>query len=179
MNRILLRRARPDDAEVFARFTADEVVFAQVLQLPFPDAAIWRTRLEKTSEPGRPDIHLVGELDGKVVGSANLYTPTENLRRRHALGLGICVGLEGQGQGVGCALMKALLDYADRWAGVLRIELTVWVDNERAIALYRRFGFEIEGRLRAFALRGGDLVDAFTMARLHPHPPVPVQLSAP
>ena len=46
-------------------------------------------------------------------------------------------------------------DYADRWAGVLRLELTVFVDNTPAIALYRKFGFEIEGTNRAFALRDG------------------------
>ena len=67
--------------------------------------------------------------------------------------------------------MQALCDYADRWMGVLRIELTVYVDNAAAIALYRKFGFEIEGRYRGYALRDGALVDAFAMARLHPDPP--------
>jgi putative acetyltransferase len=55
--------------------------------------------------------------------------------------------------------------------GVLRIELTVYDDNARAIALYRKFGFEIEGRHRGYALRDGRYVDALTMARLHPAPP--------
>ncbi|MEO8525784.1 MAG: GNAT family N-acetyltransferase, partial [Caldimonas sp.] len=69
------------------------------------------------------------------------------------------------------ALMQAMCDYADRWMGVLRIELTVYIDNERAIALYRKFGFEIEGRCRGYAMRDGQYVDAFSMARIHPAPP--------
>jgi L-phenylalanine/L-methionine N-acetyltransferase len=74
-------------------------------------------------------------------------------------------------QGVGNALMLALLDYADRWALLLRIELTVYADNARAIALYRRHGFAVEGTHRAYALRDGAFVDALAMARLHPQPP--------
>ena len=76
-----------------------------------------------------------------------------------------------QRRGVGSALMAAMCDYADRWAGALRLELTVFVDNEPAIALYRKFGFEIEGTHRAYAMRDGRYVDAYAMARLHPSPP--------
>jgi putative acetyltransferase len=70
------------------------------------------------------------------------------------------------GRGAGSALMAALLDVADRWLGLRRIELTVYADNSRAIALYERFGFEREGLHKAFALRDGVFVDALAMARL-------------
>jgi putative acetyltransferase len=85
--------------------------------------------------------------------------------------LGVSVGKSAQGQGVGTALMAALCEYADRWLGTLRIELTVYTDNEAAVKLYRKFGFEIEGTLRGYAMRDGEYVDAYTMARLHPNPP--------
>ncbi|HEY8710230.1 MAG TPA: GNAT family N-acetyltransferase, partial [Burkholderiaceae bacterium] len=87
------------------------------------------------------------------------------------MGLGISVARAAQGQGVGSALMVALCDYADRWLGVLRIELTVYTDNEVALRLYRKFGFEIEGTFKGYALRDGVFVDALAMARLHPNPP--------
>jgi L-phenylalanine/L-methionine N-acetyltransferase len=176
MNTIQVRRAGPEDAPAFARMMADEDVYGQLLQLPFPDPAVWRKRLEAPSEPGRADIHLVAELDGEVVGSAGVHSAAAlNLRRRHALALGISVAKPAQGRGVGTALMEALIDYADRWAGVLRIELIVWVDNERAIRFYQKFGFEIEGRLRAYGLRDGRYDDVLAMARLHPRPPVLLQ----
>ena len=85
--------------------------------------------------------------------------------------LGISVAREAQGRGVGSALMAAMCDYADRWAGVLRLELTVYTDNAAAVALYRKFGFVVEGTHRAYAMRDGRYVDAHAMARLHPDPP--------
>jgi putative acetyltransferase len=47
-----------------------------------------------------------------------------------------------------------------------RVQLTVFGDNGPAIKLYRRFGFEIEGRHRDFIRRGEGFVDGYTMARL-------------
>jgi putative acetyltransferase len=167
---ITLRRATPADADAFARIMGDPAVLANLMQLPYTSAEIWRARLAENDAPGRTDLSLVAERDGLVVGSAGLH-PAPQLRRRHAAMLGISVASTAQGQGVGSALMQALCDYADGWAQLLRLELTVFVDNARAIALYRRFGFEHEGTLRGYALRDGVYVDVHTMARLHPNPP--------
>jgi putative acetyltransferase len=64
--------------------------------------------------------------------------------------------------------MQALLEHADRWANLLRVELTVFADNARAIALYRRFGFQEEGRMHGYAWRDGAYADCLSMARLQP-----------
>lgn len=166
MTDLTIRRAAPDDAPAVARYMADEAVFGELLQLPYPDEARWRKRLESSSTPGAVDLHLVAVRDAQVVGAAGLFVPTPAVRRRHAASLGISVARDAQGQGVGSALMAALIDYADRWAGLTRLELTVWADNRVAQALHRKFGFEEEGRLRGYGLRAGAYVDALTMARL-------------
>jgi len=70
------------------------------------------------------------------------------------------------GKGVGTAMMRAVIDLADKWLNLARIELTVFTDNQSAIALYRKFGFEIEGTHRKYAFRDGDFVDAYAMARI-------------
>ena len=64
------------------------------------------------------------------------------------------------GRGVGSALLAAAVDLADNWIGSSRLELTADTDNAAALALYRKFGFEIEGTARRYALRNGELVDA-------------------
>ncbi len=167
----IVRRATPDDAAAFARIMGDPLVFPGTLQLPYTSEGLWRTRLADSTDPTKTDLSLAAELDGTVVGTAGLHLASPALRRRHAMLLGITVAGEAQGRGVGTALMQAMCDFADRWAGALRVELTVWADNARAIALYERFGFVIEGRLRGYALRDGAYVDAYTMARIHPNPP--------
>jgi putative acetyltransferase len=164
------RRAAPADAEGLARLLGLPEVLRNTLQLPLPSADAWRKRLEaQIAEPQH--FHVIAANAGDVIGSAGLYPVTGSLRTRHAAGLGIGVDPAWWGRGLGTELMRRLLDWADNWAGIVRVELGVYADNERAIALYRRFGFEHEGRQRAWALREGEYVDSLMMARLHPHPP--------
>ena len=69
--------------------------------------------------------------------------------------------------------MEAVLEIADNWMNLRRIELTVYFDNEAAQRLYRKFGFEMEGRLRDYAVRDGVFADAMSMARLRACPAYP------
>ena len=71
-----------------------------------------------------------------------------------------------QGRGVGTALMVACIDLADNWLNLTRLGLEVYTDNEPAIRLYTKFGFEIEGTLRRIAYRDGHFVDSYAMSRL-------------
>ena len=169
---ISIRRATPKDAAAYARIMGEEDVFANLLQMPYADEEAWRARLNESCAPGRTDLGLVAEIDGEIVGTAGIHPVGPAQRRRHAMILGISVSKAAQGKGVGTALMKALVDYADRWAGVFRIELTVYPDNQRAIALYGKFGFEVEGTHRAYAMRDGKYADTISMARLHPSQPL-------
>ena len=168
---ILIRRARAADAEDFCQLMAEPEVYGALLQLPMPSVEMWRKRLADSEEGKDGQLHLVAQRDGHVVGSTGLH-PALQLRRRHCAALGISVAVQAQGQGVGTALLQALCDYADNWAQLLRLELTVFSDNPRAIALYTRCGFVHEGTHRAYALRHGVYADVHAMARLHPRPPV-------
>jgi putative acetyltransferase len=169
----LIRATRPEDAADIAAYMADPAVFGDLLQLPHPTEAQWRERL--SAPRAGNDLSLVAEQGGRVVASAGLFNQRAQLRRQHASALGISVATPAQGQGIGRALMAALTDYADRWGQILRIELSVFADNTRAIALYERFGFVREGLHRCHALRDGVYVDTLSMARLHPNTPRWVQ----
>ncbi|SDH13048.1 GNAT family N-acetyltransferase [Paraburkholderia phenazinium] len=109
-------------------------------------------------------ISLCAELNGQVVGHAGIEIAPP--RRAHSAVLGISVHDDFQGRGVGTALLGALVECADLALGLRRLELTVFVDNAAAIALYRRFGFVEEGRSRGYAMRDGLLADVLHMARL-------------
>ena len=168
---IVVRRVRRDDAAALAVTMSDPQIARGLLQMPHGSEDFWRKRIDDM--PGGNaalDIMLVAERGGIVIGNAGLHGVAA-LRRRHAAGLGISVARSAQGQGVGTALMAALVDWADNWAQLLRLELTVFTDNAAAISLYRKFGFVDEGVHRAYALRDGAYADVLAMARLHPNPP--------
>lgn len=71
-----------------------------------------------------------------------------------------------QNQGIGSKLMEAMLDLAENWLNLKRIELTVYTDNAPAIHLYEKYGFAIEGTMRKYAFRDGQYVDVHAMAKI-------------
>jgi putative acetyltransferase len=159
---ITIRHAEPDDYVALNRVYTSPRVVEGTLQLPYQSAEWRRKRL---AEPAEGQYSLVAVVGGEVVGQLGLFATTRP-RRRHVGELGMGVRDDWQGKGIGSALMQAALDLADNWLNLTRVELTVYTDNAAAIALYTKFGFEIEGTHRAYAFRHGHYIDAHSMARL-------------
>lgn len=163
--KIEIRHAEPVDYKaIHAIFTQPNVVRG-TLQLPYSTAERYRDRL---AQPRDGVYSLVACVDGEVIGTLGLDTNPGRARRKHVGSLGMGVHDAWQGKGVGTALMQAALELADRWLDLRRLELEVFVDNEGAIRLYKKFGFDIEGTLRQFAFRDGQYVDVYVMGRLRP-----------
>jgi putative acetyltransferase len=102
-----------------------------------------------------------------VLGFAELVTHPHVARHRHAADLELLVVRESaQGLGIGRRLLDSVVDLADNWLQIVRLSLTVWTDNLRAISLYESFGFEIEGTMPAYVWRKGTFVDAHPMGRV-------------
>ena len=121
---------------------------------------------ELLRQPGQGRHVLVAVSPDNTVLGLVMLTVESNPRRRHTGGLGIMVRTDCQGQGIGTALLEAVLDLADNWLMLHRVELEVYADNGDAIRLYQRFGFETAGRKREAAVKAGDDVDMLVMARL-------------
>lgn len=160
-----IRRAEPDDYSAVYEIFSCPKAFAGTLQLPYPSREIWRQRL---AELGDGTYNLVAIVGDRVVGMLGLHTFPNKPRRRHVGTIGMSVHDEWQGKGIGTALMRAGVDLADNWINLRRLELEVYTDNEPAIRLYERFGFEREGTLRQHAFREGRYVDSYVMGRLRP-----------
>lgn len=158
---LIVRGIESADWEDVAEILACDSVVANTLQLPYLSRDFVRERLENLAD----DRHmLAAEVEERVIGVLGLHFGTE--RQSHAVSLGMMVHEEYQGRGVGTALMQAAIDLCERWHNVRRIALEVFPDNAAGIALYKNFGFEIEGTVRDFAFRAGEYVDSYVMARV-------------
>lgn len=164
MTGISIRAVTAADADDLAAIYAHEAVVANTAQVPLRGREFWRDFYKSRDPDG---VELVAVVGGRAVGHLGLIQ-NRAPRRRHVASFGLCVHPDHQGRGVGTALLAVMLDLADNWLNVLRVELQVAADNHRAIALYERHGFVHEGRARADNFRAGRYVDTNHMARLNP-----------
>lgn len=157
---VIVRPVREEDAEAVWRISRQEGVMETTLALP-------SDRLEQRAamfrELGRDQHWFVAIADDEVAGIAGLDVGQG--RRRHNGDIFIFVAREWQGRGIGTQLLRTLLDLADNWLLLRRVELTVFAENERAKRLYERLGFEVEGLRKMSLIAEGQLKDEYLMAR--------------
>ena len=161
MSTITIRPVRIEDVEDINAIRRQPRVMDYTLGLPSERIPTNRAFVEAL---GRDDHLMVAEVEGRVVGMAGLHVATG--KRRHVASLGISVHDDFQGRGIGRLLMGSLLDIADNYLGLVRVELEVFADNARALALYESLGFQTEGCKRQDAFRRGQYLDVLVMGRI-------------
>ena len=163
MLNLKIRSARLEDAAILA---AAERTIAETpgLLISRPSELILESFEEKILELSKVGCYVVAQKDGTVVGHA-LLDPLPLAAISHVFRLTIVVHPGFQSQGVGEALMRYLMDWATRTPQVGKIELLVRATNERAMRLYTKLGFVVEGRFRKrLRLPDGEFVDDIAMA---------------
>ncbi len=173
--KVSIRRSEPEDFRALREIFAQPSVMAGTLQMPYPSEEMWKKRL---SEVPKGMYSLVACVNGDVVGNLTLFHRADSPRRQHAGELGMGVHDRWQGKGVGGELMAAAIDLADNWLNLVRLELCVYTDNESAIRLYERWGFQREGTMAKYAFRDGGFADALMMARIRDAIPGPASPAA-
>ena len=159
---VRIRAFEPDDAHAVATLRAEVAARGGSLDAPFAQVATIEDELLTLGDDHRI---LVAEVDGAITASGSLHL-SSRVRHRYVADVGMLIAPGADGQGVGSAMLDALIGLAERWCGIMRLQLMVWVDARAALDLYRSRGFHIEGVARAFALRDGRAVDAFHVARV-------------
>lgn len=178
---IRIREIHPDDAPKLVALMEQldrETDFLLYEEGERPaDVETWRDRIENL-DPLENGTFLVAEWIGLEDGSGEEEperTPGElagylEVRRmpwvrvRHRAYLVIGIRKSYAGMGVGTRLMKAMETWARR-LGIRRLYLTTIGENRAAVGLYRKMGYEIEGRHPASMCIRGRYVDELTMGK--------------
>ncbi|MAG93477.1 MAG: GNAT family N-acetyltransferase [Planctomycetaceae bacterium] len=166
---VLLRTASPDDATALLAYLREVLVSSEHLVTQADEFDVTedheREWIERHREaPG--SLAILAESDGAVIGLLD-FECGQRRRIAHRGVLGLTVHSQYQSRGVGNALLQALIDWAEANPSVDKLALSVAPANERALCLYRKFGFLEEGRrIREIKLGPGDYEDDILMYRL-------------
>jgi len=107
---------------------------------------------------------LVAFMAGKAAGFLAAIGGERN-RLKHSALLALGVLREYWSQGIASGMLGQVIAWAPG-NGVRRLELTVHTTNERAVSLYRKFGFEVEGTRRCSLLIDGAFKDEYLMSHV-------------
>jgi len=110
---------------------------------------------------GTPGTLVAVAAGGEIVGMLHIES------RRFGSGeLGMAVAREWRGRGVGSALVQAAIEWA-RAEGLHKLCLEVFAHNQAGLALYKKFGFAVEGRrVKQIRRSSGELWDSIAMGLL-------------
>lgn len=109
-------------------------------------------------------VMIVCFVDGKLAGNCQLARKG-HLKNRHRGTIGIAILREFWGLGIGSAMFDEMLEIAHCW-GLSQVELEVIEGNSRAMALYKKMGFETVAAIPdAIRLEDGTSLQEFTMVK--------------
>lgn len=119
------------------------------------------TRLNRQSN----SLILLAEAGKQLVGALSA-TGDERNQLRHTAVLSVGVVKSHWSQGIGSRMVQDAVSWS-LVAGLKRLELTVHAANVRAVSVYMRYGFEVEGLRRSSLLVGSKYINEYLMALIH------------
>lgn len=159
---ITYREAEPSDAGKFLEYSkivgseTDNLTFgAEGLSLTISQEADFIRKF--AGNPG--SIMIVAFDEGELIGTGAVSVVSGKPRFAHRREIAISVRKDYWGKGIGTGIMNVLMDFA-RKSGAEVLELEVRSDNEAAISLYKKFGFEKIGTNEKFFKINGEFFAA-------------------
>ena len=165
---VTIRSAQPDDAAQLIAYVHSVLAESPHL-LTEPDEFNFTEEGERQLLQDHLDspakLIVLADVAGTVVGC--LGFENGQLRRiAHRGILGVSVRREWRGRGIGTALLRSLLDWAETNPLIEKIGLSVFANNRDAVRLYKNLGFLEEGRQpREMKLGPGEYTDNILMYR--------------
>lgn len=163
---VIIRTAEENDAEAFlilSKAILSEEIYsvtqADELNQTIDQEKIWL----KSNFENQSHLVLVAEVDGHLIGQLD-FSNGRRKRNAHTGQFGMGVHKDFRSMGIGSLLLRALIDWAKDHPELEKINLSVHHTNERAIAAYKKLGFQVEGlRTKDLKYPNGVYVDTILM----------------
>lgn len=158
---LLIRQAKAQDAQAVLDYI--EAISAESDFLSFGPGEFELTEAEEEDVLRQychsdSQLYLLGLVDDTIVATLT-FSAGRRPRVRHSGEFGISVRKRYWRLGIGSLMLDTLIDWARGTEIVKKINLQVRTDNRRAIALYKRKGFAIEGTIRKAIFLNGQYFD--------------------
>jgi RimJ/RimL family protein N-acetyltransferase len=158
-----VRAARPADAGAALRLMGEVAAEQRFIRTEEVRWSVREMRKRYRRSWTTGEATIVAIEGARLIGTISLWRES-NPVTRHIASLGMLVAEDRRGRGVGSALLAEAFRWA-RWAGVEKLGLTVYPHNDRARALYEKFGFKEEGRLVGHSKKRYGYEDEVVMGR--------------
>ncbi len=163
---ILIRTAQVEDSkpifDIQKSITQEEVfMLRDVSELSYNQA----NSQEKISNYARNEnsLYLVAEIEGLIVGFCEINNGYFN-KTKHCADFSVFIHKNFRELGIGKVLLNCLLEWAEKNPNLLKVTLAVFSTNKRAINLYEKLGFTVEGNCpKDMRLPNGEFIDSILM----------------
>ncbi|KAK8071760.1 acyl-CoA N-acyltransferase [Apiospora saccharicola] len=115
------------------------------------------------ADAGKHEGGKQGNLNLTPIGFLFLHKYAAHLRRTR---ISIQLARQYQGVGYGTQAIRWALTWAFKWADLHRVEISAASYNERAVKLYAKLGFTLEGRQREAVFMNGAWYDIVSFGML-------------
>ena len=166
---IMIREAIPSDAKDIIEFS--QMTGVETDYLTYGEEGIdLSVAFEEMYLEGLLDkdnsIMLVATINNEeLIGIASVGA-NDKEKTKHVCEVGITVSKDFWGFGIGTVLMEEIEIWAKESGVIRRLELTVHAENERAIALYEKMGYQEEGLMKRVMFINDEFVDGIMMSLL-------------
>lgn len=168
MAQIIYRRAQESDAEKivsFYNYVGGETSYLSFEKDEYPMNVKEQEEELCSLENKKTSIMLLA-MDGEEIAGIATINSSAKIKARHDGELGIVVAKKYQGQGIGTELIRRLIEWAKGNGVTTRISLDTRADNVKAVELYMKFGFIVEGCRRNSTLLDGKYYDLYVMGMM-------------